>query len=113
MHRVFIVGCGFAGLLAVTERQEVRGHPQGRAIDAGEPPMRKATTFKRLPDGATEVDVVIVREGMNAKRRLLGLVLGTVGKGVLGKAFRNSIEAIETRTHGAAATLSVTVRAES
>jgi hypothetical protein len=112
MHRVVIVGCGFAGLLAVTERQEVRGHPQGRATDDGETPMRKATTFKRLADGATEVDVVIVRAGMNAKR-LLGLVLGTVGKGVLGKAFRNSIEAIEARTYGAAAMPSVTVRAES
>jgi hypothetical protein len=50
---------------------------------------------------------------MNAKGRLLGLVLGTVGKGVLGKAFRNSIEAIEARTYGAAAMPSVTVRAAS
>jgi hypothetical protein len=113
MHRVVIVGCGFAGLLAVHERQEVRRHPQGRATDDGEPPMSKDTTFKRLPDGATEVDVVIVRAGMNAKGRLLGLVLGTVGKGVLGKAFRNSIKAIEARTYGAAAMPSVTVRAAS
>jgi hypothetical protein len=50
---------------------------------------------------------------MNAKGRLLGLVLGTVGKGVLGKAFRNSIKAIEARTYGAAAMPSVTVRGES
>jgi hypothetical protein len=113
MHRVVIVGCGFAGLLAVTERQEVRGHRQGRATDDGEPPTRNGMTLKRLPDGATGVEVVIVREDMNATGRLLGLVLGTVDKGVLGKAFRNSIEAIEARTYGAAAMLSVTVRAES
>lgn len=60
-------------------------------------------TFARRPDGMTDVDVVIVREGKNAKGRLLGLVLGTVGKGVLGKAFNNSIKAIEVRNNGAPA----------
>ena len=60
-------------------------------------------TFARRPDGRTDVDVVIVREGKNAKGRLLGLVLGTVGKGVLGKAFNNSIKAIEVRNNGAPA----------
>ena len=60
-------------------------------------------TFTRLPDGMTDVDVVIVREGKNAKGRILGLVLGTVGKGVLGKAFGNSIKAIEARNNGAPA----------
>ena len=60
-------------------------------------------TFTRLPDGMTGVDVVIVREGKNAKGRILGLVLGTVGKGVLGKAFGNSIKAIEARNSGAPA----------
>ena len=70
-------------------------------------------TFKRLPDGATDVDVVIVREGKNAKGRFLALVLGTVGKGVLGKAFASSIKAIEARDNGAAATTSATVRPES
>ena len=60
-------------------------------------------TFKRLADGGTDVDVVIVRDGKNAKRRFLGLVLGTVGKGVLGKAFGNSIKAIEARNNGASA----------
>jgi hypothetical protein len=49
------------------------------------------------------VDVVIVREGKNAKGRFLGLVLGTVGKGVLGKAFGSSIKAIEARNDGARA----------
>ena len=60
-------------------------------------------TFTRLPDGMTDVDVVIVREGKNAKGRMLGLVLGSVGKGVLGKAFDNSIKAIEARNNGAPA----------
>jgi hypothetical protein len=57
-------------------------------------------TFKQLPDGMTDVDVVIVREGKNAKGRVLGLVLGTVGKGVLAKAFGNSVKAIEARNNG-------------
>jgi hypothetical protein len=60
-------------------------------------------TFTRLPNGMTDVDVVIVREGKNAKGRILGLVLGTVGKGVLGKAFGNSIKTIEARNSGAPA----------
>jgi hypothetical protein len=59
-------------------------------------------TLTRLPDGMTDVDVVIVREGKNAKGRFLGLVLGTVGKGVLGKAFDHSIKAIEAHNNGAA-----------
>ncbi len=53
--------------------------------------------------GMTDVDVVIIREGKNAKGRILGLVLGTVGKGVLGKAFDNSNTAIEARNNGAPA----------
>ena len=40
-------------------------------------------TFTRRPNGRTEVDVVVVREGKNLKGRLLGFVLGTIGKGVL------------------------------
>ena len=57
-------------------------------------------TFKPLQDGMTDVDVVIVREGKNPKGRVLALVLGSVGKGVLGKAFRNSVKAIEARNNG-------------
>jgi len=58
-------------------------------------------TFTRRPDGMTDLDAVVVREGKNLKGRLLGLVLGTVGKGVLKKAFDNSVKAIEAR-NGAA-----------
>jgi len=54
-------------------------------------------TFKQLPDGKTEVDLVTVRDGKNLKGRFLGLVLGTVGKGNLEKAFANSVRAIEAR----------------
>ena len=57
-------------------------------------------TFKQLPDAMTEVDVTIVREGKNLKGRLLALVLGTVGKSVLAKAFRHSVPAIEATSRG-------------
>src|SRR5499425_3637565 len=53
--------------------------------------------FKRRPDGKTDIDVTIVREGKNFKGRLHGIVVGTVGKGVLEKAFANSVKAIEAR----------------
>jgi hypothetical protein len=58
-------------------------------------------TFGRSSDGATDVNVVIVRQGKNAKGRLLALVLGSVGKGVLKKSFVNSVRAIEARGNGA------------
>ncbi|HWI01964.1 MAG TPA: hypothetical protein VNT27_16675 [Propionibacteriaceae bacterium] len=54
-------------------------------------------TFTRQPNGMTDVDVVIVREGKNLKGRVLGSVLGTVGKRVLAKAFENTVKAIEAR----------------
>src|ERR1700759_2424062 len=53
--------------------------------------------FKRRPDGLTDIDVVVVREGKNLKGRALGLVLDTIGSGVLKKAFENSVKAIEAR----------------
>ena len=58
-------------------------------------------TFTRRPDGLTDIDVVVVREGKNLKGRLLGFVLGTIGTGVLKKAFENSVRAIEARNGGA------------
>ena len=57
-------------------------------------------TFKPEPQGKTEVDVDIVREGKNVKGKALALALGTVGKGVLAKAFDQSITAIEARNNG-------------
>jgi hypothetical protein len=47
--------------------------------------------------------VVVVRDGKNLKGRMLGLVLGTIGKGVLKKAFENSVKAIEARNGAAKA----------
>ena len=55
-------------------------------------------TLTRRPDGSTEVDALVVREGKNLKGRALGLVLGTVGRPVLQKAFKNTIRNVETRT---------------
>jgi hypothetical protein len=54
-------------------------------------------TFTRHPDGATDIDVVVVRDGKNLKGRLLGFVLRTIGNGVLERAFVNSVKAIEAR----------------
>jgi hypothetical protein len=54
-------------------------------------------TFTRRPDGTTDIDVVVVREGKNLKGWLLGLVLATVGRSVLERAFENSVGALETR----------------
>jgi len=60
-------------------------------------------TFKRNPDGTTDLDAVVVREGKNVKGRALGLVLGVFGKRVLGKALGNTVKAIEARNNGAGA----------
>jgi hypothetical protein len=58
-------------------------------------------TFTRRPDGTTDIDVVVIRDGKNLKGQLLGLVLGTIGKGVLERAFSKSVKAIEARNVGA------------
>src|SRR5262249_12519319 len=44
-------------------------------------------TFTRHPNGTTDIDVTVVRDGKNLKGRALGLVLRTVGRSVLEKAF--------------------------
>ncbi|GLZ60506.1 hypothetical protein Misp05_40820 [Micromonospora sp. NBRC 107095] len=54
-------------------------------------------TLRPQPDGTTVLDVVVVREGKNLKGRLTGIVLGSVGKGVLRKALKNTLRAIEAR----------------
>jgi hypothetical protein len=58
-------------------------------------------TFKRQPHGTTEIDVVIIRDGKNLKGRILGFIVGTIGKSVLEKAFKNSVKAIEARNTAA------------
>lgn len=61
-------------------------------------------TLTRRPDGKTDIDAVVVREGKNAKGRLLGIVVGLAGNRVLGKAFGNTVRAIESRNNGATTT---------
>lgn len=56
-------------------------------------------TFVRRTDGMTDIDVVVVREGKNLKGRILGFVLGTIGKSVLENAFENSVQALERRNN--------------
>ena len=56
-------------------------------------------TFVRRPDGTTEANVVVVREGKNLKGRVLGVVVGVLGKRFLDKALANTIRAIEARNH--------------
>jgi hypothetical protein len=52
-------------------------------------------TFTRHPDGTTEIDVVIVRDGKNFKGRALGFLLRTFGRVVLKTGFENSVKAVE------------------
>lgn len=54
-------------------------------------------TFTRRPDGKTDIDAVVVRQGKNLKGYALGLVLGTVGRSVLRTAFEKTVKAIEDR----------------
>ena len=54
-------------------------------------------TFKRNDDGTTDIDVVVVREGKNVKGKVLSGAIGIVGKGVLSKALKTTVQAIEAR----------------
>jgi hypothetical protein len=60
-------------------------------------------TFTRQPNGTTDVDAVVVREGKNFKGRILGIVLAIFGKRVLGKGLSKTARAIEARNDGATA----------
>ena len=55
-------------------------------------------TFTRQPNATTDIDLVVVRDGKNLKGWVLGFVLRTIGKSVLGRAFEHSVKAIETRS---------------
>ena len=56
-------------------------------------------TLTPQPDGSTDVDAVVVREGKNLKGRLLEILLATGGKRVLGKALATTVKAIEARNY--------------
>jgi hypothetical protein len=58
-------------------------------------------TLATRPDGTTEIDEVAVREGKNLKGKLLGLVVGSVGKGMLAKGLASTAKAIEDRNPSA------------
>jgi hypothetical protein len=58
---------------------------------------RHAYTFTRQPDGTTDMDVVIVREGKNVKGRLLAAFLGSVGAHAVMAAFDDTVAAVEAR----------------
>jgi hypothetical protein len=51
-------------------------------------------------DGTTRVDVDVVREGKNLKGRIVGALVGSVGKGALTKTFAKTVKAIESRNYG-------------
>ena len=59
--------------------------------------------FARQPDGTTEVDVVVVRNGKNLKGRALELAVTIIGKRFLGKTLAKTAKAIEARHAGAEA----------
>jgi hypothetical protein len=54
-------------------------------------------TFTRRPDGKTDIDVDVVRDGKNLKGYFFAFVLKTVGRSVLEKAFENSVTTLEAR----------------
>jgi hypothetical protein len=57
-------------------------------------------TLTRQPNGTTDVDAVVVREGKNIKGRVIAIVLGTIGKRALGKELGKTVKAIEARNDG-------------
>ena len=60
-------------------------------------------TFTRKPDGTTDIDYVVVRDGKTAKGRFLGFLLGTVAKSKVVKPFLDSVKAVEARNTQASA----------
>ena len=57
-------------------------------------------TFTRRPDGKTDLDAVVVRDGKNIRGWLLGFVLRFFGKRVLGNALAKTVEVIDARRAG-------------
>jgi hypothetical protein len=87
-------GPGRSKLFGNSAKDYLKVHHRGHSLaDAS----GHTYTFTRRPDGRTDIDVVVVRDGKNFKGWVLGLVLGTIGKRVLRSAFENSVKAIEVR----------------
>jgi len=55
-------------------------------------------TLTPQPDGTTDIDVVLIRQGKNLRGLVVAAALGTIGKRSLAKAFGNSVKAIEARS---------------
>jgi hypothetical protein len=53
--------------------------------------------FTRRPDGKTDVDVTVVRDGKNLKGKAIGVLLSVAGKRVLGGGLASTVKAIEAR----------------
>ena len=60
-------------------------------------------TLTPQPDGTTDVEAVVVREGKNLKGRLLAILVAAGGKRVLAKALAKTVKAIEARNYPATA----------
>ena len=60
-------------------------------------------TLTRQPNGTTDVDVVVVREGKNLKGRLIAIAVSIIGKQFLGKELGKTIKAIEARNYAGSA----------
>jgi hypothetical protein len=56
-------------------------------------------TFTPRPDGTTDVDAVVVRQGKNLKGRLFEILVRTGCKRVLGKTLATTLKAIEARNY--------------
>ena len=56
-------------------------------------------TLTPRPDGTTDVDAVVIREGKNLKGRLFEILLSTGGKRVLASALAKTVKAIEARNY--------------
>ena len=55
-------------------------------------------TLTRLPDGRTEINVVVVREGKSLASRVLAIVVGAVAAPVLRRQLARTARAIEARS---------------
>ena len=54
--------------------------------------------FTRNRDGTTNVDAVVVRDGKNLKGRVLGAIVGTVGKSRFEHSLADTVKAVEARS---------------
>jgi hypothetical protein len=56
-------------------------------------------TLTRRPDGLTDVDEVVVRDGKTVKGRLIGFAIGTVAKRTFANGLASTVKAIEDRSY--------------